>query len=47
MKNKKIIILALSAFVAAFGTYKALKDLADALESEDFIWDEEDELTKL
>jgi hypothetical protein len=47
MKNKKIIILALSAFVAAFGTYRAFKDLADALESADFIWDEEDELTKL
>jgi hypothetical protein len=47
MKNKKIIILALFAFVAAYGTYRAFKDLSDALESADFIWDEEDELTKL
>lgn len=39
MKNKKIIILALSAFVAAFGTYKAFKDLADAME--DIDWEEE------
>lgn len=47
MKNKKIIVFAISAFIAAFGTYRALKDLADALESEDFSWDEEEDLKKL
>jgi hypothetical protein len=47
MGNKKIIVLALSAFIAAFGTYKAFKDLADALESEDFSLDEEEDLKKL
>jgi hypothetical protein len=39
MVNKKITILALSAFIAAFGAYKAFKDLADAME--DIDWEEE------
>jgi hypothetical protein len=47
MKNKKIIVLAMSAFVSALGMYKAFKDLADALESADFMWDEEEDLKKL
>lgn len=47
MANKKIIVLALSAFVASFGAYKAFKDLADALEYADFAWDEEEDLKKL
>lgn len=39
MVNKKITILALSAFIAAFGAYKAFKDLSDAME--DIDWEEE------
>lgn len=42
MKNKKIIILALSAFVAAFGTYKAFQDLSDAMEKWEVDWDDEE-----
>lgn len=41
MKNKKIIMLALSAFIAAFGTYKAFKDLADSMEKWEMDWEEE------
>lgn len=41
MKNKKIIILALSAFVAAFGTYKAFQDLIEAMENWETAWDED------
>jgi len=47
MKNKKIVLLAISAFIAAFGMYKAFKDLSDALESADISWDEEEDLKKL
>ena len=40
-------MLSLSIFISAFGMYKAFKDLADALESADFMWDEEEDLKKL
>lgn len=43
MGNKKIIVLAFAAFVSAFGTYKAFKDLADSMESWEMAWDEEKE----
>lgn len=38
---KKIALLAIAAFTAAFGAYHAFKDLADAFEDLDF--DESDE----
>lgn len=38
--NKKIIVLALAAFTAAFGAYRAFAQLAQALEKADFNWDE-------
>jgi len=44
MVNKKITILALSAFIAAFGAYKAFSDLAKAFEDLDFEEEEENEL---
>jgi len=34
--NKKIIVLAIAAFTAAFGAYHAIKDLAAAFEDFDF-----------
>ncbi|MEY3378345.1 MAG: hypothetical protein RLZZ328_1513 [Bacteroidota bacterium] len=40
--NKKIIVLALAAFTAAFGTYKAFKDLAEAIEDWEMEWDDEE-----
>lgn len=40
--NKKIIVLALAAFTAAFGTYKAFKDLAEAMENSETEWDDEE-----
>lgn len=43
MANKKIILLALSAFIAAFGAYRAFKELADSMESWEMAWDEEKE----
>jgi hypothetical protein len=42
---KKISLLAIAAFAAAFGTYHALKDLASAFEDLDF--DEEEDLSQL
>ena len=39
---KKISLLAIAAFAAAFGTYHALKDLAAAFEDLDFDEDQED-----
>jgi len=45
MKNKKIIALAFTAFIAAFGAYKALSDLAKAFEDIDF--DDEENLDEL
>lgn len=42
---KKISLLAIAAFAAAFGTYHALKDLAAAFEDLDF--DEEEDLSQL
>jgi hypothetical protein len=41
MTNKKITILALTAFLAAFGAYKALIDLSKAFEDIDFEEEEE------
>lgn len=43
MANKKIILMALSVFISAFGAYKAFKDLADSMESWEMSWDEEDQ----
>lgn len=40
---KKIIILSLAAFIAAFGTYRAFKELADAMENWDMEWEEAEE----
>lgn len=37
---KKSGLLAIAAFMAAFGAYTAFKDLAEAIE--DFDWEEED-----
>jgi len=42
---KKITLLAISAFAAAFGAYHAFKDLAAAFEDLDF--DEEEDLSQL
>ena len=42
---KKVAILAIAAFTAAFGAYKAFKDLAEAFEDMDF--DEEEDLSQL
>lgn len=42
---KKISLLAIAAFAAAFGTYHAIKDLAAAIEDIDF--EEEEDLTNL
>lgn len=42
---KKITLLAIAAFAAAFGTYHAIKDLAAAFEDLDF--DEEEDLNQL
>jgi len=44
MVNKKITILALTSFLAAFGAYKAIQDLAKVLEDMDFDEEESDEL---
>ena len=44
MKNKKIIMLALSVFIAAFGAYKAFKDLEDSMNSWESSWDDEDKI---
>jgi len=40
---KKISILALAAFAAAFTAYKAFNDLAKSMESWEMDWDEESE----
>lgn len=40
---KKITILALAAFVSAFGAYKAFNDLAKAMDGWDTNWDEAEE----
>lgn len=37
---KKVGLLAMAAFTAAFGAYHAFKSLAEAIE--DFDWEEED-----
>lgn len=42
---KKIALLAIAAFAAAFGAYHAFKDLAEAFEDMDF--DEYEDLSKL
>lgn len=42
---KKIALLAIAAFTAAFGAYHAFKDLAAAFE--DFDFDEEEDLSQL
>lgn len=42
---KKISLLAIAAFVAAFGAYHAIKDLAAAIEDFDFY--EEEDLNQL
>lgn len=42
---KKITLLAIAAFAAAFGTYHAIKDLAAAFE--DFDFNEEEDLSQL
>lgn len=42
---KKISLLAIAAFAAAFGTYHAIKDLAAAFENLDF--EEEEDLSDL
>lgn len=44
---KKITILALAAFAAAFTAYKAFSDLADSFENWDVDWDEDNELNGL
>ena len=38
---KKIIMLALAAFAAAFTAYKAFNDFAKSMESWDIDWEEE------
>jgi hypothetical protein len=38
---KKITLLALAAFAAAFTAYKAFDELANSLESWDLDWDED------
>jgi hypothetical protein len=43
MANKKIIALAFTAFLAAFGAYKAFSDLAKAFEDLDFEEEEDNE----
>lgn len=43
MVNKKITILALTSFLAAFGAYKAFSDLAKAFEDLDFEEEEDNE----
>lgn len=40
---KKITILAIAAFTAAFGAYKAFDDLVKSLDNWEEIWDEESE----
>lgn len=42
---KKIALLAIAAFTAAFGAYHAFKDLAEAFEDMDF--NEEEDLSSL
>ena len=42
---KKIALLAIAAFAAAFGAYHAFKDLAEAFEDMDF--NEEEDLSQL
>jgi len=39
---KKIALLAIAAFTAAFGAYTAFKDLADAMEKWEMEWDDEE-----
>ena len=41
--NKKIIVLALAAFTAAFGAYRAFAQLSEALEQADYSWSQEAE----
>lgn len=45
--NKKIIVLALAAFTAAFGAYTAFKSLAEAMENWDDNWNDTEDLSKL
>ena len=42
---KKVAILAIAPFTAAFGAYHAFKDLSEAMES--FDWDDEEDLSDL
>ena len=44
---KKIALLALAAFTAAFGAYTAFKRLAEAMENWDDNWDDEEDLSDL
>ena len=44
---KKIALLAIAAFTAAFGAYTAFKDLAEAMENWDDTWDDEEDLSDL
>ena len=44
---KKISLLAISAFAAAFGAYHAFKDLAEAMEKWEMEWDDEEDLSSL
>ena len=44
---KKITLLALAAFAAAFTAYKAFDDLANSFENWDIEWDEDNELNGL
>jgi hypothetical protein len=39
---KKVAILAIAAFTAAFGAYHAFKDLAEAMENWEMEWDDEE-----
>jgi hypothetical protein len=39
---KKVAILAIAAFTAAFGAYHAFKDLAEAMEDWEMEWDDEE-----
>jgi len=39
---KKVALLAIAAFTAAFGAYHAFKDLAEAMENWEMEWDDEE-----
>ena len=44
---KKVAILAIAAFTAAFGAYHAFKDLSEAMENWDDVWNDEEDLSDL